>query len=48
VLIGTVISAAAAAVLLRWDSRKARSADMNEDGALDSPQPTVGEAAPRS
>jgi len=44
VLAGTVISAAAAAVLLRWDSRKARSADMNEDGRADGPQPVVGEA----
>ena len=44
VLAGTVVSAAAAAVLLRWDSRKARSADMNEDGRADGPQPVVGEA----
>ena len=48
VLAGTVVSAAAAAVLLRWDSRKARSADMNEEGVPDSPQPTVGDVADRT
>lgn len=35
VLIGTIVSAALAAVLLRWDARRARSADMNRDGVPD-------------
>jgi NhaA family Na+:H+ antiporter len=48
VLAGTLVSATAAAVLLRWDSREARSADMNADGVVDAPQPTVGEVTPRS
>ncbi|MDM8084509.1 Na+/H+ antiporter NhaA [Cellulomonas cellasea] len=48
VLAGTTISAVAAAVLLRWDSRKARRADMNDDGVPDAPQPTVGEVTETS
>jgi len=35
VLAGTVIAATLAAVTLRWDARKARKADMNEDGIPD-------------
>ncbi|UNX56086.1 Na+/H+ antiporter NhaA [Georgenia sp. TF02-10] len=44
VLAGTTLSAAAAAVLLRWDSRRARAADMNDDGVPDPPQPVIGGA----
>jgi NhaA family Na+:H+ antiporter len=47
VLAGTTLSAVAAAVLLRWDSREARAADMNQDGVTDAPQPTIGEATSR-
>jgi NhaA family Na+:H+ antiporter len=46
VLAGTVLSATAAAVLLRLDARRARSADENEDGVVDAPQPAI-EDAPR-
>lgn len=35
VLVGTVLSALLAAMLLRWDARKARAADMNDDGTAD-------------
>ena len=44
VMAGTAISAVAAALLLVWDSRRARGTDMNEDGIPDSPQPTIAEA----
>ncbi len=47
VLAGTVLSATGAAVLLRWDSRKARAADMNEDGVVDPPQVPIGSPADR-
>lgn len=46
VLVGTVLSATAAAVLLRLDARRARSADENQDGEVDAPQPAI-EDAPR-
>ena len=46
VLTGTLLSATAAAVLLRVDARRARSADENADGLPDSPQPAI-EDAPR-
>lgn len=42
VLLGTLVSAALAAVLLRWDARRARSTDMNDDGVLDTPGPAIG------
>ncbi|WP_281861433.1 Na+/H+ antiporter NhaA [Salana multivorans] len=35
VLIGSLVSAVLGAALLRWDARRARSADMNEDGEPD-------------
>ncbi len=43
VLIGSGLAAALAAPLLRWDARKARSRDMNEDGVVDAPQPRIGD-----
>lgn len=36
ILIGTLIAATLAAFTLRWDAKKARSNDMNEDGIVDS------------
>ncbi|MET0434806.1 MAG: Na+/H+ antiporter NhaA [Cellulomonas sp.] len=42
VLAGTVLSATVAAVLLRVDARRARSADENRDGVVDRPQPAIG------
>lgn len=41
VLAGTTIAAVAAAVLLRRDSRRPRSTDMNEDGVPDGTQPLI-------
>jgi NhaA family Na+:H+ antiporter len=35
ILIGTALAAILAAISLRWDSRRARSADMNQDGIPD-------------
>lgn len=43
VLLGSGISAVLGAVLLRWDARKARSRDMNEDGVADSQGPLIGD-----
>lgn len=40
VLVASLLSATLAAFSLRWDSRKARSADMNEDGVPDNPETT--------
>lgn len=42
VLAGTIIAASAAAVLLRWDARKARKADMNDDGRVDQDTGVIG------
>lgn len=42
ILIGSAISAALGAALLRWDVRRARGADMNRDGIPDRPQPPIG------
>lgn len=42
VLAGTLIAATAAAALLRWDARKARKADMNEDGRADQDTGVIG------
>lgn len=36
ILIATLLAATLAAATLRWDARKARRADMNDDGAIDS------------
>ena len=35
ILAGTLIAAAGAAIMLRWDAKRARKADMNEDGTAD-------------
>ncbi|GAA3671031.1 Na+/H+ antiporter NhaA [Microbacterium marinilacus] len=43
VLIGTMLAASLAAALLRWDARKARAADMNEDGAVDTDTARIGD-----
>ena len=45
VLIGTVLAAALAGALLRWDARKARSADMNDDGTADIDTARIGDDA---
>ncbi len=42
ILVGTVIAAVVAGVSLRWDARKARSADMNEDGVVDIDTAVIG------
>lgn len=44
VLAGTALSATAAAVLLRLDARRVRSADENADGLVDRPQPAIEDA----
>lgn len=43
VLIGSLTAAVLGAAMLRWDARKARSADMNEDGVPDTDQGVIGE-----
>nr|WP_241428979.1 Na+/H+ antiporter NhaA [Agrococcus sp. ARC_14] len=43
VLIGSALAALLAAPMLRWDARRARAADMNEDGVRDAPQPRIGD-----
>lgn len=35
ILVGTLLAAALAAIMLRWDARKARRRDMNDDGIAD-------------
>ena len=42
ILAGSVIAACAAAVLLRWNARKARDPDMNRDGVVDSDLDVIG------
>ncbi|GAA4488610.1 Na+/H+ antiporter NhaA [Microbacterium panaciterrae] len=42
VLAGTLVAATAASVLLRWDARKARAADMNDDGRADQDTGVIG------
>ena len=37
------VTAVAAAILLRWDARKARSEDMNEDGVADQDIARIGD-----
>lgn len=44
VLLGTAIAAVAAAILLRWDARKARAVDMNEDGRPDRDIAPIGDS----
>ncbi|MFV0535658.1 MAG: Na+/H+ antiporter NhaA [Cumulibacter sp.] len=43
ILIGTLVAATAAAVMLRWDARKARNRDMNEDGLEDTDLSRIGD-----
>lgn len=43
ILTGSLVSAVLGAVLLRWDARRARSRDMNEDGVPDPPGPLIGD-----
>lgn len=43
ILIGTLIAAISAAMMLRWDARKARNADMNEDGQPDRDIARIGD-----
>lgn len=42
-LLGTLLAAVLAAVTLRWDARKARRQDMNEDGVPDIDTELIGE-----
>ena len=43
VLIGSALAALLAAPLLRMDARRARAADMNDDGVTDRPQARIGD-----
>ncbi|WP_134325327.1 Na+/H+ antiporter NhaA [Cumulibacter soli] len=43
ILLGTLIAATAAAIMLRWDARKARHRDMNEDGLDDADISRIGD-----
>src|SRR5690606_32497680 len=43
ILVGTLCAAALAAIMLRWDARKARSRDMNLDGIPDIDTELIGE-----
>ncbi|MGA4669618.1 Na+/H+ antiporter NhaA [Propionibacteriaceae bacterium Y1923] len=43
ILIGTLLAATSAAMMLRWDARKARNADMNEDGQPDRDMARIGD-----
>ena len=43
ILIGTIVSAGLAAAALRWDARKARRQDMNDDGAPDLDTAVIGD-----
>ncbi len=43
VLVASLIAAVLAAFTLRWDARRARSIDMNDDGVPDAPAPRIGE-----
>ena len=42
-LYAAIRAAVAAAILLRWDARKARSEDMNEDGVADQDIARIGD-----
>ncbi len=42
ILVGSVVSAALAAALLRWDARQARDADMNRDNIPDTNRDVIG------
>ena len=43
ILIGSLVSAVLGAVLLRWDVRRARRRDMNDDGVPDAAGPLIGD-----
>ena len=42
ILIGSVIAACVAAIMLRWNARKARDPDMNRDGVVDTDLDVIG------
>ncbi len=42
VLIGSLVAAVLAAPLLKWDARRARGADENDDGVPDAEQARIG------
>ncbi len=42
ILIGSVIAASVAAIMLRWNARKARDPDMNRDGVVDTDLDVIG------
>lgn len=44
VLLASVLAAVLGATALRWDARRARTGDMNEDGVSDPQGPLIGEA----
>src|SRR5690606_27101613 len=48
ILMGSLIAAVAGALTLRWDARKARKADMNEDGVDDDVQDDADAEGPAS
>jgi NhaA family Na+:H+ antiporter len=43
VLVASVLAALLAGFTLRWDARRARAADMNQDGVVDADQGKIGE-----
>lgn len=45
ILAGTLIAVLSAAITLRWDARRARKADMNEDGVPDRATERIGDDA---
>ena len=45
ILIASFLAAVLAAILLRWDARAARTADMNEDGVVDTDTAIIGDPA---
>ncbi|WP_395638364.1 Na+/H+ antiporter NhaA [Pseudolysinimonas sp.] len=46
ILVATLLAAVLAAGTLRWDARRARKRDMNEDGVEDTDTGTIGEVTP--
>ncbi|WP_159794044.1 Na+/H+ antiporter NhaA [Puerhibacterium puerhi] len=47
ILLASLVAAALGALCLRWDARKARSADMNVDGVADDVRELIGDAENR-
>ncbi len=43
ILAGTLVAAVAAAIMLRWDAHRARTADMNDDGIADRDIARIGD-----